>query len=839
MFTNSPMPTNLPIPTNTPTPTPTKLPDDYPNEYSNDHKIAELTKDIVADGKKFVGAAQPGFSVLNFPINPNGIQKNNIGKVKKLPEGVVKIEGVHTLDSCAMNAAMAFVKNNNVNLNPPENSKEGLNYKFLDISGVKTGLYSEIVVPEKQSTLVEVELTGLLLPSQGGKVTKIEFDTSKAAIGTKTFQVWFGIVPALCKDENAFLYYKNGVIDKTPKNSNNSILLFKNVYLPIVIKYKPDIVGEIRLASGAEIPLLLKTETGIINYTLYPIPEKGGFGSPVYYNFTDNKTCSVYTKTANTSLLEDAKNYGDVNVEDAMPPIKLFKTDNETVHFIGLNEQGVLTVYYTDSTAVPSVTTAATTTAAVTSDTTTPAATTVAAPSETPIPSTLLSRPLDYDGKGMRVEANNRASRGNNKIASYTLFLDDKVTPTRNQSTKFAFPIKVMGRASLMTNPDWERTAEKYLDAINNSGQKDHLGKLVPDMRITVGRPLFSRDHKLKMALELIDNKPYLKIYKSTKNANNLYSVITEPIMGKTFVADENKGMTSLHLLKDEFSSKQGWQKYDKYGPSGGEKNYEITKQMREGDCEKKATAKSHYFVVEKNKKNYCYVPKPEQSMKGHDFIPNSYSRLYVPSKFVTSGDVAKDTTLGLEKYTKVENAYERNNYSNFNIMKEPWDPSKSLPKQVGVFNSADNIVRNQVGLKSVDSSKDNATIMFEGFNTKTLQERTLNQINKYTLPKMDSYLVKQSKVNQNVMDISGNVKSINDRYAFMSDKTALTNGVKNNEFYDFTGPVIYSLKEDRSLVPALLKDQQTMVVEHNNLFVISTITVATLLISAIFVSSK
>jgi hypothetical protein len=88
-------------------------------------------------------------------------------------------------------------------------------------------------------------------------------------------------------------------------------------------------------------------------------------------------------------------------------------------------------------------------------------------------------------------------------------------------------------------------------------------------------------------------------------------------------------------------------------------------------------------------------------------------------------------------------------------------------------------------------------------------------------------------------MDISGNVKSINDRYAFMSDKVAMTNGVENNEFYDFTGPVIYSLKEDRSLVPALLKDQQTMVVEHNNLFMISTITVATLLISAIFVSSN
>jgi hypothetical protein len=225
--------------------------------------------------------------------------------------------------------------------------------------------------------------------------------------------------------------------------------------------------------------------------------------------------------------------------------------------------------------------------------------------------------------------------------------------------------------------------------------------------------------------------------------------------------------------------------------------------------------------------------------MKGYEFIPNSKSSLYVPSKFVTSGNVSDDTKLGIDKYKNVINAYAEKDYSNFNMMKEPWNPSKSLPKQVGVFNSADNIVRNVVGLKSSDSSKDTATIMVEGFQTRTLQQRTLDQINNYTLPKMDSYLAKQTKVNQNVMDISGNVKSINDRYAFMSDKVAMTNGVENNEFYDFTGPVIYSLKEDRSLVPALLKDQQTMVVEHNNLFIISTITVATLLISAIFVSSN
>ena len=825
------------------------FPDDYPDEYKTDIKISDLTEDILAHSKTFVGAAQPGYRVLNFPLNNNGIQNINVGKVKQLPGGIVPIQGTHTIDSCAMNAAQEYVKNNNPNLNPSINTKEGLNYKFVDIKGIQTGLYSEIVVPEKQSTLVEVELTGLLLPKQGGKVTKIEFDVSKAAIGTKTFRIWFGIKPNMCTDENAFVYYRNGVIDKTPKNYNNTILVFKNMYLPIVIKYTPDVVGEIRFANGVEIPILLKTDTGVINYSLFSMPETGGFGSPVYYNFTDvDKKCSIYTKTANTTLLEDSKNYGDVNVEEVMPPIKLFKSGSETVHFIGLNEQGTLTVYYTDlepatvqPSTVPSVDPTVTTV-----PTTVPSVVPSVVPSIDPttvqpaVVPTLKTMPLDFDGKGMRIEASNRDSDGNNKIASYKLVLDDSVNPMKSNRRRVVFPmITPLNRTTLMTNRDWERATDKYLEAIDNSGQRDHLGKLVPDMRITMIRPLFSKEHKLKMAIELIENKPYLKIYSSTRNTNNVFSVRSDPLLDNTFVADENQGITALHLIKDEFSKKQNWHGYGSYGPDPDRKKYEITERKYAGECGPKATAKSHYFVVSENNKQYCYIPTTEQSMKGYEFIPNARSSLYVPSKFVTSGNVTDDTKLGIDKYKHVINAYVEKDYSNFNMMKDPWNPSKSLPKQVGVFNSAGGVVENQLGVKSNNSLTDIGTITMEGFQTRTLQQRTIDQINNYTLPKMDSYLAKQTKVNQNVMDISGNVKSINDRYAFMKDTNLLTNGVQNNEFYDFEGPVIYSLKEDRSLVPALLKDQQTMVVEHNNLFMISTITVATLLISAIFVSSK
>ena len=38
--------------------------------------------------------------------------------------------------------------------------------------------------------------------------------------------------------------------------------------------------------------------------------------------------------------------------------------------------------------------------------------------------------------------------------------------------------------------------------------------------------------------------------------------------------------------------------------------------------------------------------------------------------------------------------------------------------------------------------------------------------------------------------------------------------------------------------VAILLKDKQTLLIEHNNLYIVSTLTIATLLMTAIFMSS-
>jgi hypothetical protein len=114
----------------------------------------------------------------------------------------------------------------------------------------------------------------------------------------------------------------------------------------------------------------------------------------------------------------------------------------------------------------------------------------------------------------------------------------------------------------------------------------------------------------------------------------------------------------------------------------------------------------------------------------------------------------------------------------------------------------------------------------------------TENQINQFG-SNYTSYIKKQNAVNKNVVDISNKISLINNLYMDMSGNRIGDELNPDHIKYDFTSDTeVYTLKENRAFVPALLKDKQTMLIEHNNLYIVSTLTIATLLMTAIFMSS-
>jgi hypothetical protein len=109
-----------------------------------------------------------------------------------------------------------------------------------------------------------------------------------------------------------------------------------------------------------------------------------------------------------------------------------------------------------------------------------------------------------------------------------------------------------------------------------------------------------------------------------------------------------------------------------------------------------------------------------------------------------------------------------------------------------------------------------------------TVVDRSLTKLDQID-NKLKTHGNDQAKVNKNRIDINNNIRSIDNTYSEMAQNPAK---------YDFTRPVIYDLeKEDRSLSAALLKDNSIYEEEQNNLYIITTLTMATLLVSAILIS--
>lgn len=786
--------------------------------YVYDASQSKVVISGISNMTTFDTVSNPGYSQLNFKYNSEYVNKIDVGKIKTLPAGGIVIQGRHTNESCAMNAAFVYNEKNSPSLESTNYEKD-MKYKIkfqpaaptagptvapsseptagptvpptvAPTSGpiTKTGMYSKILpfpAEEPVTYPIDVELTGLLLPQNGGNNGKITIDPKGKTIG-----IWLGIKPNMCTKQNAFVYYENGVAVET-YNSKSPILFLKNTFIPIVIKYSARIESDIIIQ-----PITLTTNSGPIEYAIYVKPDSDNFGTPVYYNYTKNDgKCTVYPSTVDNNLLEDANNYNRYIVE---PVLSIPLSDS--VEFVGLNASGTLMQYYID-----------------------PA---------------LKSMPLKT-ARGVTIEAKNKGNNGTNKNANYTMVLDDAIKIIKDTKKIFAFPIEKLNRSELVTNWDWKKVDKHYLNSINNSGQTTERGVSTPSMKITKDMPLFSKDYKLKMTIETEGGFRNLKVYKTTWNQNLLISVIPDFKMGKLFIADENVGVKTMHLVKNENTKKQDWALYSGYGPTDV-RSYKVTDKKGDNDCAKKAIATSHYFVEKVKGKRKCYTLNADKSMDAYTFVPNSNMSLYVPARKVTTNDAKKDEALKLNEYKYQYDAYSNGGYSNFSLAKKEWDPTLNLSKQNTNFSNVNNYTRTSLQLNSQDTSKDTAIIMpKEGFTERSLQDRTLDQIANRVEPRFNSYLNRQTQVNANAAKINEKINRIEDKYAKMSATDTETNRVKTNVFYDFTDPEVYSLKEDRSLVPALLKDQQTMIVEHNKLYVISTITVATLLISAIFVSSN
>ena len=386
-------------------------------------------------------------------------------------------------------------------------------------------------------------------------------------------------------------------------------------------------------------------------------------------------------------------------------------------------------------------------------------------------------------------------------------------------------------------NEEWEKSPNPMIDVMSNEEQFVD-NKMISKDRISESNPLFSENFRYKLCImrDKTDKK-MLALLASSRITRDFYTAEPDIKMNKLFYAstfDGNKFLrevpTELQTISDTYT------KYSDMYPLSNQNNLKLT---NTNNCEQECNYGCNYFykvtnattgltqclISQQNDNSITYLPKQSDSAY-------STSELNVKNKTIQTGDATKDNMY--KTTTFVPNGYDDGvnaGYSKYrietNVVKNtdtpgPYGTSYVVELQNNVSqttNSTRPISTTNIN-NSMNAGKiENFTNVVEDSLTK------LNQID----GQIRQYGSDMSRINPNRIDINNNITSINQTYLDMSG---------NQEKYDFTGQIIYALeKEDRSFTAALLKDNLIYKEEQNTVYVVTTLTMATLLVAAILVS--
>jgi hypothetical protein len=410
---------------------------------------------------------------------------------------------------------------------------------------------------------------------------------------------------------------------------------------------------------------------------------------------------------------------------------------------------------------------------------------------------------------------------------------------TNTSSTKTPLPTDFL-KTNFVPNPVWNQ----YNNMILNSSD-----------RITVSNPLVSGNKRFMLILQNtnLPTSPTamsLMLYGSTRSNTTFYGLNVDNKLGKTFYANQNPAKKYLREVPSELTAYSASSQYANYGSYYPQTNG-IYKTVQTQDCRKECNSDptcTHVYTVTDAVGKKCLLSSgnPMYSLKQTN-SPYTESMLHVRGK---SLDINK---MDDKSFQKVK--YEMKSITGFNdytlrlpLTKSSIALTPGEPEYTKAANDVWGSTSNKIKPDIVDPKNKPAGIIqaFTGLNQSTLEgfqyssapnplppgKTIIQNISGQLIGlqgQIADYTGLQTRVANLARDISGNVDSINTQYANMS---------QNDKIYDFTTSTqINALDEDYSITPALLKDNAIYLEEQNNLKIVGTITLATVLMAAIFIS--
>jgi hypothetical protein len=774
------------------------------------------------DIKKYNEAHEKYFKQVFFKPQASQIKSSQVGAFVKDIYGVeqvspvANIQGYHTRNSCELNTAI--YANSIIDYNSPKTYIPGANELkvdgdfanspnyFLSVTSLVlnetfTGISNEFVQTPNYTTgisneFVQIPTTFTGISNESGQIFSMEIRGYIAAQKPGNYSVSINAIPFFKKNaliwvgnnavktyrkENAQFVVENGV-----QNKNQSFPMVTGQYTPFRIQYSGDTQFDYKRQ-----PLWTNED----NYPISIFAKKDKENNYYYYSLSpSDKTnyykCDVYKGS-------DLQKY----TSNAKQQVKLvWQTPlDENTTYVFLDIIGNLCAYDAmyEKIGEPLY--------------------------KLQDPNSNLTRPGRY-----KLELYQR------KFQPLCIKNpDDSIVPIT----------PVIEDIETIRNTEWEIEQQNAMSQNPLIKVMTNKEEQIGDKRISIDKiseinPLYSENFRYKLCIMRDrNNKKILALLTSFQDKRQFYTAEPELKMNKLFYANtyiENK------LLKEVPASLQAYgNTYAKYSDMYpvSTNGYTETAYSDTNNCKKQCNdagvqCNHFYKVTDKAGATKCLMSSgPVQT-----FLPKQPGSIYTSStlnikhKVIQTGDASKDAIYNKTSY--VLNGYSDTmnlGYADYPIDKRMLS-NTDIPGPNGtpnVIQLQSNIENSTTGTESKSTTNINSPMIAGVKEDFTVVGDSLTKLDKIDT-QFKRYKTDQYTVVQNRIDISNNITSINQNYEDMSG---------NQKKYDFTGNTIYALEEDRTLESALLKDNAIYREEQNNLYMITTLTMATLLVAAILIS--
>lgn len=757
----------------------------------------------------------PNYQFVNF-FNLNEPTQYTIGAFNDpkgfnfTPNSTIQLGGIHTVDSCKLNATAYDISINNIDYQAINNYvKDKVKIKTLitpislknvvNVDSFNKVTSTEYPIINPINTVKSIEYFGYIVSSDSGNYT-VNLNTG---VNGKIIAWLQSGAETTYRSSNA---HRNSFISP---EVNSIIYLAKNVFVPFRIQIEFS-----ESTSLSTLPFNITSDSNVSITDFYMLNRD--LKKQIVFSYqTDISQCKIYSGNEfekygiDKKIWETGKETNNIEVLKAKEWVLASDTDT-----VGLDFSGNVVSYNINNTIVGSIF------------------------------SSNFTNLNDSSGVNLFSNVYMYLSTDN---AHRIKIMKTNLTTSGTSGTGLNLVSEPSVGTYSVGNPDWNRftldtdsNPRNYIYKDRSANGRDQRR----DQRITADSPMVTVNQthnapRWMLALDKSRNPPYLVLYKNRVSNTTYYGINVDPKAGRTFYANKNSLVDYIREVPRDFLkyaapsevstySQLTYHTYDEYYPSSGTQN--TTTRGCTADCNSKDDC-THVYEVNGGcifgKGQPTYLPKQSESVF-------TSSKLHVKQKVLDETKILTD--ISFSRTYQIDNVTSYNNYTMFlpltaNTRAQTSGEYDYINLQNRVFGSTTtrynpfqaessfNIV-NPIGMKEGYRS-------LEKDGSGNINTNIENQLQNLS-GEFVSYVNQQQKVMKNATDISAAIVDINRKYTTMAN---------DNSKYDFTTGKINALEDDYTLATALLKDNKIFLEEQSNLKIVGTITLATLLISAIFIS--